>query len=149
MSGEAAWLTILNDLLTGRATAGAGDSLPGAELRVLDDTGSEVFTAALARHWRQDPEDPNVVWVRPIGAPSQDPETNLPLFDTDIYRRRALDVQDAVPADLRVTLKLATRQVAIIQPARGHHLANLQHWDSWMTTLSAAAVAELDNLDHD
>src|SRR3569833_9476 len=136
----------LYDLLTGRGDD-AGDDLLGAELVVFDE-GREVFRAALARQAREDDDDPDVVWIRPI-VTAAGLVSGLPAFDLAIVRRRALHVTNARQDGRRVVLDLAAGQRAHVQPARDHCLAVLQDFDTWMTTLTATQRAEVDALDHD
>ncbi|MFI6031370.1 hypothetical protein [Amycolatopsis magusensis] len=140
---------LLLDLLHGRnAPSGDDDALPGAELVVLQGD-TEVFRAALARHARRDTDEPAVIWIRPLAVPCRDPGTQLPVFDPDIVRRRALHVTSVAADDGQLMLDLATGERAIIQSATAEQLAVLQDWDTWMATLPETDQADLDALDHD
>ncbi len=143
---EDGWSVVLDDLLTGRGQA-EGDLLPGGQLVVADESGEEVFRAALARHWRQDPGEPGLVWIRPLPAAGR--YQGLPAFDPAIARRRALTVSTAQIVDGSVVLRLSTGQQARIEPAVGKELETLADWDDWWTTLPETLQAELDSLTTD
>lgn len=137
----------LEQLLQGAHSATADPLDAGAELTVSQD-GDEVFRAPLARHSRVDQDDPNLLWVRAlVGGTHTD---TGPVFDSGLARRRALAVTAAgLDPDGDVVLELATGQQARIGACAGAHLQQLQHWDTWMSGLSAAEEAALDQLHAD
>ncbi|MGC7096730.1 hypothetical protein ACPZ19_18815 [Amycolatopsis lurida] len=140
---------LLLNLLNGRnAPSAADDALPGAELVVLQGD-TEVFRAALARHARRDDNEPAVIWIRPLTAPRRDPGTQLPIFDPDIVRRRALHIASSNVENGQLVLDLVTGERAIIRPATASQLAVLQDWDTWTATLPETDQTDLDALDHD
>lgn len=112
----------------------------------FSDGGCQMFRAALARHARR---EGTIFWVRPLVAAGTDPGTGMPAFDLQINRRRALDVAEAHAENGRLELMLTTGQAAVIQPASGPPLGVLADFDSWLATLSALAVARLDQLEDD
>lgn len=135
---------ILEDLVAGRTQKRADDLLPGAELVI--DGGQR---AALARHVRRDTAEPALFWVRPLSAALQDPETQLPVFDPTIVRRRAFHVAAARHDGPRLHLELVSGTTVTVQPARSSRLMVLQDFDTWMTTISDGEREGLEALDHD
>ncbi|MEV8099106.1 hypothetical protein [Kitasatospora sp. NPDC085879] len=147
------WTNQLTALLEGAHTA-TGDPLDaGAQIVVTNPDGTEAFRAALARHWRQDEDDANLLWIRPVvgGGPSPDPEFGY-VFNLSLARRRALHWHTADVDDRgRVVLRLAASgggkgQTARIEPASGAELEELARWDTFVDLLSPQeehALAEL------
>ncbi|MFD8493305.1 hypothetical protein [Amycolatopsis sp. NPDC059657] len=139
-------IAALLDLLTGRKQPEVDGQLPGAEL-VVTDGGTEVFRAALARHARLEHE--GLIWIRPVLPGGRDPDSQLPVFDPVVARRRALQISSAELTDAGLDLELVTGQHASIQPAQGDQLAILQDFDTWMATLPADERRDLEGLRHD
>jgi hypothetical protein len=144
------WLHRIDTLLSGRHTT-TGDELDaGAELVVGDPDGREVFRAALARHHRADPDDPRLIWVRPIIGGYTEERTGLRLYDLNLCRRRGLSVTDAQIRDGDVVLSLDSGQTARITPASPEALAELQAWDTFtLTILTTEEENELGRLSGD
>lgn len=78
-------------LIAGRHTVTGDDLDVGAQLAVTDPGGAETFRAALARHYRIDPGDPEFIWIRPVtgGEPSPGPGGGY-VFSLSLARRRGL-----------------------------------------------------------
>ncbi|WP_051740030.1 hypothetical protein [Kitasatospora sp. MBT66] len=148
------WQNALEDLVAGRHSASGDHDDAGAQLVVTDPDGTEVFRAPLARHHRIDPDQPNLLWLRPIvgGSPNPDVPT-LYDYNLNVARRRAL-VWDRVEvgADGAVSFQLAPLgdeeqgQGARVEAADGEELETLSRWDDFVSRLSADDEAELDRL---
>lgn len=131
----------------------------GATLRVTDPDGTLVYTAPLARMWRLDPDDPTVLWLRPIAgrATPPDGDTELtPTFSLSAARRRSIAADtvhlsaDGDTATPMITVEQRTGQRATITVAAGDELAELAAWDTFtLTVLSAADEAALEELAED
>jgi hypothetical protein len=142
----------LADLLEGRHT-GTGDELDaGAQLIVTEPDGTEAFRAPLARHHMPDPDDPYLLWIRPVlgGTPSPEPGGGY-VFNLSLSRRRGLAYTSArIDENGDLVLVLRSGQGATIQPAAGRELEELQRWDDFtLNVLTAEEEADLDRLDGD
>ncbi|GJF30276.1 hypothetical protein KNE206_29760 [Kitasatospora sp. NE20-6] len=151
-----AWTDQLTDLLAGGHT-GTGDPLDaGAQIVVTDPDGTEAFRAALARHWREDEDDANLLWIRPVvgGGLSPEPEFGY-VFNLSLARRRALHWHTAGVDDRGgVVLRLAASeggegQRARIEPAGGAELEELARWDTFVDMLSPEEEQALEELAED
>ncbi|WP_018505840.1 hypothetical protein [Parafrankia discariae] len=163
MTDEPTWLAAIRPLLAGSHTP-TGDVLDaGAELVVSDDPdGPPVFTAPLARMLRHDPAHPDVVWIRPVvgGYPvtRRGPGQPSYLFSLSVTRRRSLHVTHAqvLPTDdtgaaaNKVVLQLANGQTAVIRPASGATLEELERWDTFaLLVLDREDLVALEELRED
>lgn len=151
MNGGPGWRERLDQLVDG-GHSGTGDPLDaGARLVVTDPDGTERFRAALARHTRDDLDQPGLTWVRPVTGRYPDPDTGEPRFALALARRRGLDViHGALVDDDRVRLTLRNGQTAHVEPASGAELDDLTAWDQFtLDRLTAGELAELDALDAD
>jgi hypothetical protein len=144
------WMQRFDDLLNGRHTSTDDELDAGAQLVVTDPDGSEAFRAALARHYRIDPDDRQLIWVRPVvaGFPM---DSGPRAFNLSIARRRGLRYTDAqLEKNGDVVLHLANDQTGCIQAAAGQELADLQDWDTfYLWVLTDDERAQLDQLDFD
>jgi len=161
------WLARLDDLLAGRQTVQPVEPGPagaaGAELVVTDPTtdpttdsgpdAGEVFRAPLARHYRVDDYDPQLIWIRPIlgGYAPADPSSEHDyLFHLNTARRRSLHIARATVQEDDVVLQLRNGQSARIGPATGPARTQLWLWDQFMAiTLTAQQAAQLAELRED
>lgn len=128
------WLTRLDDLLQGRHAADGDPLNAGAQLVVTNPDGTEAFRAPLARHHRLDPDQANMVWIRPIitGGSSPEPGHGADrIYNLSVNRRRALTITNARVSNGALELDLSSRQHARIEPASGTGLAELQAWDTF------------------
>ncbi|GAA2753367.1 hypothetical protein [Kitasatospora cinereorecta] len=151
-----AWTTQLTALLEGAHTS-TGDPLDaGARIVVTDLDGTEAFRAALARHWREDEDDANLLWIRPVvgGGPSPDPEFGY-VFNLSLARRRALHWHTAGVDDRGgIVLHLVAPdggegQTARIEPASNGELEELARWDTFIDLLSPEEEQALEELAED
>lgn len=144
------WMQRLDDLLNGRHSATDDDLDAGAQLVVTDPDGSEAFRAALARHHRVDPDDCQLIWVRPVvgGFPL---DSGPRAFNLSLARRRGLRYTAArLEQNGDLVLHLGDDQAVRIQPAAGEELNDLQDWDTfYLLVLTDAERNELDRLDSD
>lgn len=135
-------------LLEGRHNGDGTDELDnGAMLVIAEHDGTEIIRAPLARHHRIEPEDPHVLWIRPVlgGYPSAAPGGEY-VFNLSISRRRAITWTDAaVEENGDVILTLEGGQTATIQPAAGAELEELRRWDDF--TLNILTTEEERDLD--
>jgi hypothetical protein len=142
----------LADLLNGRHAPTDDELEAGAQLVVTEPDGTEVFRAPLARHHMFDPEDPSVLWLRPVlgGARCPEPDGSY-IFNLSLSRRRGLTYSSArIDESGDVVLALHSRQIATIQPAAGIELEELQRWDDFtLNILTAEEETDLDRLDTD
>ena len=140
-----AWSRLLDGLLQGDAELD-----DGAQLVVSDESGSEIFVAPLARHWRLDDDDPQCLWVRPIHQALPDPTAGTPQgaqFELAACRRRALQFSSVRVDGARLVFELWNGDVARIAPMDGRARRVLAEWDAFvLTQLPAAVEAELDAL---
>ncbi|MFC6600482.1 hypothetical protein [Kitasatospora paranensis] len=150
------WTDQLTALLAGTHTT-TGDPLDaGAQIVVTNPDGTEAFRAALARHWREDEDDANLLWIRPVvgGGPSPDHEFGY-VFNLSLARRRALHWHTAgVDGRGRIVLRLAASgggegQTARIEPASGAELEELERWDTFVDLLSPKEEQALEELAED
>ncbi|MFE9428980.1 hypothetical protein ACFYNO_39225 [Kitasatospora sp. NPDC006697] len=143
------WQTRLADLIAGRHSSSGDPVDAGAQLRVFDDEGTEVFLQALARHHRVDEDDPQLIWIRPLVGGAESAELGY-LFNLSATRRRGLSwTQARLEENGDVVLLLRSGETAIVQPAEGDLLAELQRWDRFTDRLTREEEAQLDALDSD
>jgi hypothetical protein len=142
----------LADLLEGRHGRTDDELDAGAQLVVTEPDGTEVFLAPLARHHMSDPDDPHVLWLRPVLGGARSPEPGgWYVFNLSLSRRRGLAYDSArIDENGDVILVLRGGQIARIQPAAGRELEELQRWDDFtLNVLTAEEEADLDRLDAD
>jgi hypothetical protein len=143
------WHKAMEGLLSGSHSS-TGDELDaGAQLVVADPDGREAFRAALARHFRLDPDEENLLWVRPIAPGSEDPSLGMRVYNLDRCRRRALAWTKVELSGEAIIFTLQGGQIASVEEARGEELEELKSWDSFVLGLSVGEEQELDALDSD
>lgn len=152
MTRATAWPDALEWQLAPLLSGGEKGLQGGAELEVRHPDGAVALRAPLARHHRV--EGSNLVWVRPVVggyAPEHDePGQPAYAFDLAAARRRALDFTSVQVEGDAIHLELTSGQAAVIRPATGDTLAELQRWDTYYyTVLDVETQAELDALAHD
>lgn len=129
-----------------------GDGSPeteGAQLVVTDPDGGEVFRSALARHFRLDPEEDRLLWVRPIAPGVTDPSTGEVIYSLNACRRRALSWNGIQVEGEAVHLILESGQVARIEQAGERERVELLSWDLFVLGLSVEEERSLDELGGD
>jgi len=142
----------LADLLEGRHARTDDEQDTGAQLVVTEPDGTEVFRAPLARHHMFDPDDPGVLWLRPVLGGTQSPEPGGSyVFNLSLSRRRGLAYSSArIDENGDIVLALRGGQVARIQPAAGRELEELRRWDDFtLNILTAEEETDLDRLETD
>jgi hypothetical protein len=128
---------------------GNGDENAGAQLVVTGADGDETFRAALARHWRRDLDDPQLIWIRPVVG-HVDALSHPPAFSLSVARRRGLQFVTVHEDGHDLVFTLASGDTAHVTRATGPMLADLHAWDSWVyTALTADEERALDALDAD
>ena len=134
----APWLAAVQRLLAGLHTTTSDTLDAGAELRVADPEGAEVYLEALTRMCRHDPQE-QTLWIRPVGGGQ---------------RRRALQytavaiVEEAGVQTVHLTLW--NGQHAVIRSAAGERVRALQSWDEVAyNELDPAYLDELEQLRDD
>lgn len=164
MTDEPAWLRAIRSLVAGHHTP-TGEVLDaGAELVVFDEPdGPPVFTAPLARMLRRETDQPDLIWIRPVigGYPITRRKPGQPFyaFSLSAARRRSLRVTHAkvLPAEggegvqsASVALRLSSGQNALIRPASGATLEELERWDTFaLLVLDREDLAALEELRED
>lgn len=143
------WVNKIKGLLEGDHSTSSDELNAGAQLVVTEPDGTEVLRAALARHFRLDPDEAHLIWVRPITSGDVDPTTGEPVFNLNVCRRRALAWTEVRVAGGAVLLTLEGSQLARIEPAGGKELAELHSWDDFILGLSASEEKDLDDLESD
>lgn len=142
------WQTRFADLIAGNHSDTGDPVDAGAQLRIVDDEGNEVFLQALARHHRFD-RDEQLIWIRPLVGGGESAELGY-VFNLSAARRRGLNwAQARLEENEDVALVLESGETAIVQPAQGEQLAELQRWDEFTDRLTREEEAQLDDLDAD
>ncbi|NUU20929.1 MAG: hypothetical protein HOV68_05345 [Streptomycetaceae bacterium] len=146
---EQPWQDRFDQLLAG-GHADSGDPVDaGAQLVVSAADGTEVFRHGLARHHRTDSEDPQLIWIRPLVGGAAAPDGTY-VFNLSLTRRRSLRWTAAqLDTSGSVQLRLSSGETALIQPAEGEELAEVQRWDRFTDLLTRDEEAALDELDGD
>lgn len=139
------WEKMVERLLNGDASPAA----EGAQLVVTDPDGDEVFRSALARHFRLDPEEDRLLWVRPIAPGVTDPSTGEVVYNLNACRRRALSWNEIQVEGEVVHLALESGQIARIEQVEGREEVELHSWDLFVLGLSVEEEKYLDELDGD
>lgn len=139
--------------LTLTALLGAPDEdLHGAELVVSDPASPERdYRAALARHYRLEPGDPPILWIRPLNdgytpttRAAGEPDHRFSLNETP---RRGIAYRKLTENDGELHLDLLDGRTATIRPIQPDLTHQLDAWDTFVTTaLPAHIEAELDEL---
>ncbi|RKE03012.1 hypothetical protein [Streptomyces sp. TLI_171] len=150
------WTNQLTNLLEGAHTS-TGDPLDaGARIVVTESGGTEAFRAPLARHWREDEDDPRLLWIRPVVGGGLSPEPGVGyVFNLSVARRRAVHWRSAeVDSRGAVVLRLVAAyggdgQTARIEPAGGAELEELGRWDTFVDRLSPKEEQALEELAED
>ncbi|GAA1439033.1 hypothetical protein [Nocardiopsis tropica] len=143
------WENTVHGLITGAHTS-TGDELDaGAQLVVEHPGGEEAYRAALARHYRLDEEQENLLWVRPIVPGGLDPETGERTYNLNACRRRSLAWTRLQVQSECVVFTLVNDQVARIEPAQGEELDELRSWDAFQLNLTGEEEQELEQLRED
>lgn len=143
------WQNRFAELLAGNHAATGDPVDAGAQLVVLDADGAEVYRQALARHHRAEVPDQNLIWIRPLVGGSESADLGH-VFNLNMARRRALSwTEGRLEENGDVVLQLESGETAMIQPATGEQLAELQRWDRFTDRLTREEEAELDRLDAD
>ena len=145
---SATWQDRLAELIAGNHSDSGDPVDAGAQLRVFDEEGNEVFLQALARHHRVDEDDPQLIWIRPLVGGA---ESGLGyVFNLSAARRRGLGWTRArLEESEDVVLLLQSGETAVVQPADGERLVELQRWDRFTDRLTREEEAPLDALDSD
>jgi hypothetical protein len=123
----------------------------GAQLLVYDADPQHNLIAhvPLARHWRIDGDDPDVLWLRPL-APSVRGADGTPVFNLSDCRRRGLHLHAARLDGDALVLDLVGGQRARIEPVDADNRAELDRWDTFtLARLTAEEEATLDALAED
>jgi hypothetical protein len=142
------WQTRFAELVAGDHAASGDPVDAGAQLLVLADDGTEVFLRALARHYRIERAQ-HVIWVRPLVGGFEHVDLGY-VFNLGVARRRPLNwTKGALKDNGDVVLHLRSGEVALVQPAVGPQLDELQRWDRFTDRLTRVEEAELDRLASD
>ncbi|MFZ3494548.1 hypothetical protein ACODT5_15215 [Streptomyces sp. 5.8] len=142
------WQTRFADLIAGNHSETGDPVDAGAQLRIIHDEGYEVFLQALARHHRME-HDEQLIWIRPLVGGGESAELGY-VFNLSAARRRGLNwTQAHLEENGDVALLLESGETAIIQPAEGEQLAELERWDHFTDRLTREEEAQLDALDAD
>lgn len=136
------WEKVVERLINGDVPA----ATEGAQLVVTDPDGSEVFRSALARHFRLDPEEDRLLWVRPIAPGVTDPSTREVVYSLNACRRRALSWNEIHVDGEVVHLILESGQIARIEQTGEREAAELRSWDLFVLGLSVEEEKSLEEL---
>lgn len=141
------WSERLADLLAGRGQ-GADDELEaGAQIRV---EGADIAPIPLARHYRLEAGNRQLLWIRPITGHYRAPDGS-DRFDLNIARRRAVSFTAArLSEDGAVAFDLEDGGSVRIEAAGPEAMAEIARWDAFMLgALTSEQERVLDALDAD
>ncbi|MFJ9574697.1 hypothetical protein [Streptomyces bacillaris] len=143
------WQDRLAELIAGDHSDTGDPVDAGAQLRVVDEEGNEVFLQALARHHRVDEEDPQLIWIRPLVGGAESAGLGY-VFNLSAARRRGLGwTQARLKENGDVVLLLQSGETAVVQPADGERLVELERWDRFTDRLTREEEVQLDALNSD
>ncbi|MCG7524019.1 hypothetical protein MHW47_06125 [Streptomyces sp. OfavH-34-F] len=143
------WQDRLAELIAGDHSYTGDPVDAGAQLRVVDEEGNEVFLQALARQHRVDEDDPQLIWIRPLVGGAESAGLGY-VFNLSTARRRGLGWTEAhLEENGDVVLRLQSGETAVVQPAGGERLVELQRWDRFTDRLTREEEVQLDALDSD
>ena len=123
----------------------------GATMTVADADGTIVYQRPLARMWRLDPTDPNLVWIRPIDGRRHDPSHGI-VFSLSLMTRRSLDIAATLPDPdgVGMILQLHTSQIAHLHPATGPERDELDEFEQFLSRhVTDTTFTELGALNED